>query len=88
MAEYRIFETDQFETDLQAIAKAGYPKVRDNLRIMVYAELRKQPYFGPNIRKLKGYSPDTWRYRIGSWRFFYETDDAKKTIFMVAASHR
>jgi len=41
-----------------------------------------------NVRKLKGYDPDTWRYRIGSCRFFYEIDDKENVVAMIAATHR
>ena len=46
------------------------------------------PHFGPHIRKLKGYAPETWRYRIGAWRFFYEIDEHERVVSMIAASHR
>ena len=46
------------------------------------------PHFGSNIKKLKDFTPDTWRYRIGAWRFFYEIDEEEKVAFMIAASHR
>ena len=59
----------------------------DKLRRLVYP-LREHPHFGPHIRKLKGYAPETWRYRIGSWRFFYEIDDGERVVSMIAASHR
>jgi hypothetical protein len=29
-------------------------------------------HFGQNIKKFKDFTPDTWRYRIGAWRFFNE----------------
>jgi hypothetical protein len=32
--------------------------------------------------------PETWRYRIGAWRFFYEIDEARAVVSMTAASHR
>jgi len=35
-----------------------------------------------------GYAPETWRYRIGAWRFFYEIDEEEKVVLMIAASHR
>jgi mRNA interferase RelE/StbE len=54
----------------------------------VYPQLREYPHFGPNIRKLKGFHPETWRYRIGAWRFFYEIDEEEKIVFMIAAHHR
>jgi len=50
--------------------------------------LRDQPYFGANIRKLKGFKPETWRYRIGSYRFFYIVDDREKIVFPVSADTR
>jgi len=50
--------------------------------------LRDQPYFGANIKKLKAFKPETWRYRIGSYRFFYIVDDKEKIVFMVAADTR
>lgn len=86
--EYRIFETEQFQKDLKHIAQSGRGKVTHKLREFVYPQLRQHPHFGPNIKKLKDFTPETWRYRIGAWRFFYEIDEEEKIIFMVAASHR
>ena len=88
MSEYRIFETEQFGKDLQSIARAGHKEVVRKLRSSVYPRLREHPHFGPHIRKLKGYMPETWRYRIGAWRFFYEIDDDERVVSMVAAAHR
>ena len=61
---------------------------RRKLRTVVYPQLRKHPHFGTQIRKLKTYTPDTWRYRIGAWRFFYEIDEDERTVFLIAAAHR
>lgn len=88
MADYRIFETERFAKDLRAIAKGGHGRVEHKLRELVYPELAKRPHFGPNIKKLRGWQPETWRYRIGSWRFFYEIDEDERIVFMLAASHR
>ena len=85
---YRIFETEQFQKDLQKIAKSGKEKITRKLRDFVYPQLKQHPHFGPNIKKLKDFHPETWRYRIGAWRFFYEIDDEKQIVFMLAASHR
>jgi mRNA interferase RelE/StbE len=86
--EYRIFETDRFIKDLQEIAVSLQVTFKGKLRKFVYPQMNQQPHFGPNIKKLKGWKPDTWRYRIGSWRFFYEIDEEEKIIFMIAAEHR
>ena len=87
-SEYRIFETRQFQKDLKALAKSGHRTVTEKLLRVVYPQIRNHPHFGPNIRKLRGYSPETWRYRIGAWRFFYEIDEDEAIISMIAASHR
>ena len=83
-----MFETDQFARDLKRIARAGHPDTVRKLRAVVYLQLKRHPHFGPHIRKLKNYPPDTWRYRIGAWRFFYEIDDDARTVFMLTAAHR
>jgi mRNA interferase RelE/StbE len=85
---YRIFETKQFQKDLRIIARSGHRKIAQKLDDFVYPQLRQHPHFGPNIKKLKDFTPETWRYRIGAWRFFYEIDEEEKIIYMVAASHR
>lgn len=88
MNEYRIFETDQFQKDVKKIARSGQADVVAKLRSVVYPQLKRFPHFGPNIRKLKGYTPETWRFRIGAWRFFYEINDEERIVFMIAATHR
>ncbi|MGZ5555512.1 MAG: type II toxin-antitoxin system RelE family toxin [Candidatus Aminicenantales bacterium] len=88
MNDFRVFETEQFEADLERISPARKEKIVQKLRAVIYPQLREQPYFGPNIRKLKGFKPETWRYRIGTYRFFYIVDDKEKIVFMVAADTR
>lgn len=88
MGEYRIFETEQFQSDLRSNLGPRREKVIARLLDDVYPQLRAQPYFGRNIKKLKGYRPETWRYRIGGFRLFYEIDDAGKIVFMIAADTR
>lgn len=88
LGEYRVFETEQFRKDIRSIARAGHEGIARKLRKSVYPRLREHPHFGRHIRKLKGHAPETWRYRIGSWRFFYEIDDRQRVVSMVAASHR
>ncbi len=88
MNKYRIFETGQFQKDLLQISKSVNPKIRRKLRDFVYPQLSQYSHFGPNIKRLKEFHPETWRYRIGAWRFFYEIDEEMHIIFMIAASHR
>jgi mRNA interferase RelE/StbE len=70
LAKFKIFETSQFSEDLSAEFKGRGTKIRDKLLSYVYPQLRDNPYFGKNIKKLKNYKPETWRYRIGDFLFF------------------
>ena len=88
MSDYRIFETEQFREDLKKNLGPRQEKLTKKLNEYVYPRLRVQPYFGKNIRRLRGYKPETWRYRIGPHRFFYEVDEREKIVFMVAAETR
>jgi mRNA interferase RelE/StbE len=88
LSDFRIFETDQFLADLRSRLGSRQEKIIARLRADVYPQLRLQPYFGRNIKKLKAYRPETWRYRIGMFRFFYEIDDSRKIVFMIAADTR
>jgi mRNA interferase RelE/StbE len=88
LGEYRLFETDQFATDLRRLAKAGHARLIEKLHRAVYPQLAHHPHFGPNIKELKGHEPETWRYRIGAWRFFYQIDEEERLVLLIAAAHR
>jgi mRNA interferase RelE/StbE len=88
LADYRVFETEQFQKDLSQIARSGMPKLVSKLHAHVYPQLRSNPASGTNIKRLKGTYSGMWRYRIGAWRFFYEIDESRRIVFMIAASHR
>ena len=88
MANFRIFETDQFIEDLAGDFKGQGERIAKKLSDYVYPQLRNNPYFGKNIKKLKNYEPETWRYRIGSYRFFYEINDKDRIVSMLAADSR
>ncbi len=70
------------------MASSGRSFIEKKLVEYVYPQLKSEPHYGPNIKRLKGWEPPTWRYRIGDWRFFFEIDDKTKVVFMTAASHR
>jgi mRNA interferase RelE/StbE len=85
---FKIFETDQFLKDLDQDFGGRQERVKAKLHTDVYPQLKRQPYFGKHIKKLKSYAPATWRYRIGDYRFFYTIDDQQKMVFMIAIDHR
>jgi mRNA interferase RelE/StbE len=80
LADFRIFETVQFQKDLKQIARSGMPKLVNKLHDYVYPQLRSSPATGPNIKRLKGPYSDVWRYRIGAWRFFYSIDEKRRVV--------
>jgi mRNA interferase RelE/StbE len=88
LGSFRVFETNQFSIDLGREFGVDRRRIEKKLVSYVYPQLREQPYFGKNIKKLRGYNPETWRYRIGAYRFFYTIDDIKKIVFMISADNR
>ena len=88
MDKYRIFETEQFLEDLTQDFEGQGERIRKKLLEYVYPQLRNNPYPGKNIKKLKNYKPDTWRYRIGNYRFFYEINEKERMVYMIAADSR
>jgi mRNA interferase RelE/StbE len=85
-SEFRVFETEEFR---KALARLHPPaSVTKKLGSYVYPQLRRNPYFGPNIRKLRDYEPPTWRYRIGALRAFYCVDADASVVFLLTVDDR
>ena len=61
-----------------------YPKIKD----YVYPILRRNPFFGPNIKRLKGEYSDFYRYRIGDYRLFYQISSKTVMVYVVDIEHR
>ena len=87
LTSFRIFETSQFQQDLEQDFSGQRDRVIRKLRSYVYPQLRINPYVGKNIKKLRG-QPETWRYRIGDYRFFYAVVDHERVVMMTAADVR
>ncbi|MBN1698396.1 MAG: type II toxin-antitoxin system RelE/ParE family toxin [Spirochaetales bacterium] len=88
MPKYKIFETDQYLHNLLEISENIQNKISKKISNYVYKQLSENPYYGNNIKKLRNYSPETWRYRIGNFRMFYEIDEKEKIVFIVAIDLR
>lgn len=88
MDNFKIFETNQFLEDLEQDFSGQQERIKRKLLSYVYPQLKQNPYFGKNIKKLTNYASETWRYRIGDYRFFYEIDSSKKIVFMITADSR
>ncbi len=88
LSEFRIFETDEFQKKLVNMPAGISRFVQKKLTEYVYPQLRKNPFFGPNVKKLKGYDPALWRYRIGKFRVFFMVDQAEQVVFMLSVDDR
>ena len=85
MGNLQIAETDSFAEKIQ---KPKYNNLYKKIVEYVYPMLRRNPYFGPNIKRLKGKFSDYYRYRIGDYRLFYKIENDKIMVFIVDVKHR
>ena len=88
MNSYRIFETDEFLKSLNGLDARNRRLIKEKLKQKIYPQLREQPFYGPNIRKLRGYTPETWRYRIGNYRLFYAVEGHGRIVSMLTIDDR
>jgi len=83
LSNYRIFKTEEFSKTLSQINQPYRKLVTNKLHKQIYPQLKDEPHFGKNIKKLVGYNPDTWRFRIGKYRIFYVIDESEKIVYLL-----
>ena len=88
LSKYRIFETDELGKSLRKLPENFASFVRAKFSSHVYPQLRQMPFYGPNIKKLRGFNPETWRYRIGKYRVFFQVDSSEKVVFILTVEKR
>ena len=88
LSDYRIFETEEFQKRLDKLSHEQSRFLRKKLTEYVYPQLRNSPFFGPNIKKLRGMEPAIWRYRIGAFRIFYLADTEERVLSMLSVDPR
>jgi len=82
--DFKIAETKNFQKIKQRIDQKLYDKIVN----IVYPQLKLNPYFGINIKKLKGKFEGYYRYRIGNYRLFYLVENEKVLIIITDFRHR
>ncbi|MCP4186988.1 MAG: type II toxin-antitoxin system RelE/ParE family toxin [Gammaproteobacteria bacterium] len=85
---YDLFETDEFSKSLGKLQKRDRTLIQNKLKEYVYPQIKSEPHFGVNIKKLRDYSPNTWRYRIGNYRVFYTIDENDQLILLLVVENR
>ena len=80
MDKYKIAETENFS---KKINSKKYSRLYKKIFEDVYPMLRANPFFGGNIKKLKGEYKDIFRFRIGDYGLFYKIEERKSIVFML-----
>ena len=80
---FNRFEIAETETFQRSISKKEISKIYNKIKTYIYPQLRINPFFGKNIKKLKGEFKDVYRYRIGEYRLFYQVAEKQILIFIM-----
>ena len=84
LSKFQIAESNTFRKVKTKIDPQLYIKIKN----IVYPQLRTNPFFGTNIKKLKGDFEGYYRYRVGSYRLFYLIENEKILVVIVDLKHR
>jgi mRNA interferase RelE/StbE len=83
--KYKIAETENFS---KKIDSKKYGNLYQKIVEYVYPILKNNPYFGVNIKRLKGKYKEVYRFRIGNYRLFYKIEEQKQIIFIIDIQSR
>ena len=83
MNKFKIAETENYSKKLDS---KNFSFLYQKIFQDVYPILKNNPFFGMNIKKLKGEFKDIYRFRMGDYRLFYKI--GKKIIFIIDIENR
>lgn len=84
LSDFQIAETKTFQKAKTKLDDKLYKKITN----IVYPQLRRNPFFGHNIKKLKGKFEGVYRYRFGNYRLFYTIEKEKIIVAILDIKHR
>jgi mRNA interferase RelE/StbE len=85
LINYKIAETENFYKKINSKKYMHlYSKIKDD----IYPLLKNNPFFGNNIKKLKGMYREIYRFRIGDYRLFYKIREQEAIIFVFDIENR
>jgi mRNA interferase RelE/StbE len=82
---FTISESDTYKANIKKPELKRYAK---KISEQVYPTLRLNPFYGPNIKKLKGDLSEIYRYRVGSFRLFYLILEPEKRVVILSLRDR
>ena len=85
MDNYKIAETQTFT---RKINSRNFIHLYGKITNDIFPILRSNPFFGINIKKLKGKYCEIYRFKIGDFRMFYKIDENEKIIFIINIENR
>jgi len=81
---FEIAETKNFQKIKAKLEPKLYQKILNN----VYPQIRSNPFYGTNIKKLKGEFEGYCRYKVGDYRLFYIIENEKILVIVTDFRHR
>ena len=85
---FLVAEHSNFQKTLSKTFSAETQITYSKLIAIVFPQLAQNPYYGPNIKKLKNEKPPKWRYRWGNYRLFYSVNSDEKIVIVTAIHPR
>jgi mRNA interferase RelE/StbE len=85
LSDFLIAETRTFQ---KRISSPEYRKLYKKITEAIYPTLRNNPFYGSQIKRLKGELQGIYRYRIGDYRLFYLVDRNRSLVFILDFKHR
>ena len=83
--KFNIAETKHFK---EKIKWNNYNKFYKKIYNFIYPQLKENPYFWPNIKKLKWNYKNVYRYRIWKFRLFYVIKKSEIIVIMTDIQQR
>ncbi len=82
---FTISESDTYKANIKKPELKRYAK---KISEQVYPILKLNPFYGANIKKLKGDLSEIYRYRVGSFRLFYLILESEKRVVILSLRDR
>lgn len=84
-SKFKIAESKKFK---KVIKQPELENFYQRIRKVIYPQLKSNPFFGPNIKMLKGELEGLYRYRIGDYRLIYKVEEDKIIVFVITLKQR
>ncbi|MBK8396845.1 MAG: type II toxin-antitoxin system RelE/ParE family toxin [Leptospiraceae bacterium] len=83
--KFKIAETESFQKKLES---RDFKHLKSKISEFVYPILQMNPFYGSNIKKLKGEFEGFYRFRIGKYRLFYVIQENELLVISVDIEKR